>query len=82
MKGEKMSLLTTEVEISLNSKNVKHYESLGYSIPRHLDSNNNIRFTYNEKILLLYMIMKIQRKRPEKLIYKLRLKQVRGGLFL
>ena len=52
MKGEKMSLLTTEVEISLNSKNCKYYESLGYSIPRHLDSNNNIRFTYNEKILV------------------------------
>ena len=47
-----MSLLTTEVEISLNSKNCKYYESLGYSIPMHLDSNNNIRFTYNEKILV------------------------------
>ena len=38
-----MSLLTTEVEITLNSKNYKHYEALGYIIPKHLDKNNKWR---------------------------------------
>ena len=47
-----MSLLTTEVEITLNSKNYKHYEALGYIIPKHLDKNNKWRITSQEKILV------------------------------
>lgn len=47
-----MSLLTTEVEIALNSRNYKHYESLGYEIPKYLDRTNTWRIKFGTKILV------------------------------
>ena len=36
-----MGLLTKEVEVSLHPSNIKHYESLGYVIPRYRNNNDN-----------------------------------------
>lgn len=47
-----MSLISTEVEVSLNSKNYKHYETLGYEIPRYLDKCNKLRIKQGTKILV------------------------------
>ena len=47
-----MSLLTIEVEIALNSRNYKHYESLGYEIPKYLDRTNTWRIKFGTKILV------------------------------
>lgn len=35
-----MGLLTTEIEINLTSKNISHYESLGYEIPRYYNKES------------------------------------------
>ncbi|MFA6619436.1 MAG: hypothetical protein WCT23_10265, partial [Candidatus Neomarinimicrobiota bacterium] len=35
-----MGLISTEVEIKLNSNSVKHYENLGYNIPKYYYKNN------------------------------------------
>ena len=32
-------LISKEVEITLHSKTIKHYEKLGYNIPKHKDCN-------------------------------------------
>jgi len=34
-------LLTEEVEITLNSRNIKYYEDLGYEMPRYYNKNNS-----------------------------------------
>ena len=34
-----MGLLTTEIEVLLNGKNIKYYEDLGYKIPRYYNKN-------------------------------------------
>ena len=34
-----MGLLTKEVEVVVNSRNVKYYEDLGYDIPKRYDKN-------------------------------------------
>lgn len=43
-------LLTKEVEISLNVRNIKHYEDLGYSIPRRKDNKGRMTTPRNSKI--------------------------------
>ena len=34
-----MGLLTKEVEVVVNSRNVKYYEDLGYDIPKYYNKN-------------------------------------------
>lgn len=36
-----MGLLTKEVEVSLGARNIKHYENLGYIIPKYYNKNNS-----------------------------------------
>jgi len=36
-----MGLITKEVEVKLSNKIIKHYEDLGYEIPRYFNKNNN-----------------------------------------
>lgn len=37
-----MGLITKEVEVKLNGSNIKHFENLGYAIPRRNDGNGRI----------------------------------------
>lgn len=39
-----MGLLTKEVEVVVNPRNIKHYEDLGYDIPKHYDKNKKKMF--------------------------------------
>ena len=43
-------LLSTEVEVVLYSGNIEHYESLGYEIPRYIDSHGCLRVRRGSKI--------------------------------
>lgn len=45
-----MGLVSTEVEVKLASKNIKHYESLGYEIPRYKNKNGLIQCKHGTKI--------------------------------
>jgi hypothetical protein len=45
-------LISKEVEVGLNSINIKHYENLGYIIPRYEDSRHNIVVKRGTKILV------------------------------
>ena len=45
-----MGLITKEVEVTLNGKNLKHFESLGYEIPRSVDKFNRTRIPKGTKI--------------------------------
>lgn len=45
-----MGLISKEVEVVLNSKNIKHYEDLGYKIPRYIDKRNVLRVKSGSKI--------------------------------
>ena len=45
-------LLSKEVEINLNSSNIKHYENIGYTIPRELNKNKKLKVIPNSKILV------------------------------
>lgn len=54
-----MGIITKEVEINLNSNNVKHYEALGYDIPMKVSSksskNNNKKnyvYDFNKSIIV------------------------------
>lgn len=44
-------ILTEIVEVTLNGANLKHYENLGYEIPRHKNnSNSKMQFKSGTKI--------------------------------
>ena len=45
-------ILSKEVEINLNSANIKHYEDIGYAIPRELNKNKKLKVITNSKILV------------------------------
>lgn len=45
-----MGLITKEVEITLQGKNIKYYKNLGYSIPREKDKWGNISVPRGSKI--------------------------------
>lgn len=45
-------LITKELEIKLNSTSIKHYEELGYIIPRYIDKNGIVRFMAKNKLLV------------------------------
>ena len=49
--GENM-LITKEVEITLNGKNIKYYESLGYPIPRIKNKKGNLTVPFGTKLLV------------------------------
>jgi len=45
-----MGLITEEVEVQLNSNNIKWYEEKGYEIPRNVDKNKILRIKKGTKI--------------------------------
>ena len=45
-------IIQEKIEIQLNSKNIKYYESLGYDIPKTLDKNNILRVKNKTKIFV------------------------------
>lgn len=47
-----MGLIDTEVEITLNSKNYKYYEGLGYKIPRYKNKNGDNVVKRGTKIII------------------------------
>ena len=47
-----MSIVSTEIEIGLGGKNIKHYESLGYKIPRRMDEYKRFRIVRGSKIIV------------------------------
>ena len=47
-----MGLISKTVEITLNARNCKYYEDLGYKIPRELDSKGRLRVPRGTKILV------------------------------
>lgn len=47
-----MSLITKEVEVGLNGRTIKHYEKLGYKIPKYIDKRNRIKIKRGTKILV------------------------------
>lgn len=50
MPGGNKIIIENEVEIGINGRNIKHYESLGYYIPRKIDKRGRINFTKGVKI--------------------------------
>lgn len=47
-----MSLISEYVEVGIGSRNTKHFESLGYEIPKYLDIHNHLRIKQGTKILV------------------------------
>ena len=47
-----MGLLSTEVEVGLGIANFKHYEDLGYQIPKYCNKNGKYLVKYGSKILV------------------------------
>lgn len=47
-----MGLISEEVEVGLNSKNIKYYESLGYNIPRRKDKWGQLKIPKGTKIII------------------------------
>jgi len=47
-----MGLITKEIEVSLGVRNIKHFENLGYEIPRYKDVNGKLRTKMNTKIIV------------------------------
>ena len=47
-----MGLISKEIEISLSNNNIKHYEDLGYKIPRYKDRWGNLRVKRGTKIIV------------------------------
>ena len=47
-----MGLLTNEVEVGLHTTNIKHYEKLGYTIPRYLDKNKQLKVKKGTTIIV------------------------------
>lgn len=47
-----MGLLNKIVEVTLNSKTIKHYEDLGYEIPRRLDKKGRLTIKPSTRILV------------------------------
>ena len=47
-----MGLITKEVKVELNNRNIKYYESLGYEIPRYKDASRRISVKRGTKIVV------------------------------
>lgn len=47
-----MGLIDTMIEVAIASSNYKHYENLGYKIPRHLNKRGKTKISIGEKILV------------------------------
>lgn len=48
-----MGLLTKEIEVTLNSRNIEHYANLGYEIPKYYNKNScTWRVKRNTKIIV------------------------------
>ena len=47
-----MALLTKEVEVGLNGKNLQHYIDLGYEIPRYTNKKGELRYKVGTKIIV------------------------------
>lgn len=45
-----MGLINTEVDVSLATRNIKHYETLGYEIPRYTDKKGRLKAKIGTKI--------------------------------
>jgi hypothetical protein len=48
--GENMGIITQEIEVELNSNNVKYFEDLGYNIPRRRDNKGRINYIRGQTI--------------------------------
>ena len=48
-----MGLLTKEIEVTLNSRNIEHYANFGYEIPKYYNKNScTRRVKRNTKIIV------------------------------
>ena len=47
-----MGLISEYVEIKLGGRNIKHYENLGYKIPRYMDKNKDMVVANGTTILV------------------------------
>ena len=45
-----MGLITEEVEVTIGVKNLKHYEELGYEIPKEINKYGKLSYSYGAKI--------------------------------
>lgn len=57
-----MAIITDEVYININCKDIKYYESLGYIIPRELNKKGEYTFNRNQKINIKVKDLKINSK--------------------
>ena len=48
-----MGLISTEVEVSIGVRNIRHYENLGYVIPKHKDKKGKDKITIGAKITVM-----------------------------
>lgn len=51
-----MGLISTEVKIRLNGRNLKYWEDKGYEIPRKLDSHNKMSFSKKDGSILVKVL--------------------------